>query len=170
MIPFILATDARVLNSLANNPSILPYIAPEGTESLDFSVCHFNGDRTDRIRFYHNAEETIGMLFKWTSPDVWELHMLATPECRGSTAYPFAVSVITDMFEQHGAETIWGYTPKWNERARAMHSKVGGISKGFGVHPVFGDVELFSTPRDQWKPVEPKYDVTIKSKSEVTNG
>lgn len=145
-----LATDARVLNTLANHPDILPYVAPKGTESIDFDVC-FEPDRIDRIRFFHNEAESIGMFFDWSAPDIWELHMLAMPEARGGDALAFASEVITEMFFNRGAREIWGKTPRWNERARAMHRKVGGISRGLGIDPVFGEVEYFSTPRGEWK-------------------
>jgi hypothetical protein len=161
---FKLAKDARILDMLANDPTILPHIAPEGTESLSFRSL-FEPDRLGRTRFYHNGSSdadmgaTIGMLFDWTSPEVWALHMLAKPEARGGYALRFAATVIADMFE-HRAKEIWGETPVKNERARAMHRKVGGISRGFGVNPIMGPVEYFSTPKADWRsPIEPKYSV-----------
>lgn len=159
---FKLAKDARILDMLANDPAILPYIAPAGTESLSFGVC-FEPERIERTRFYHNGSSdadmgaTIGMFFEWTSPEVWALHMLAKPEARGGYALQFAATVMADMFE-HSAKEIWGETPVKNERARAMHRKVGGISQGFGINPIMGPVEYFSALKADWRsPIEPKY-------------
>lgn len=141
------ASDSRVANTLANHPKVLPYVAPKGTESLDLTPL-FEGVRKERIRFFHNEEETIGMLFDWSSPNIWELHMMALPEARGGDALAFADAVILDMLFNRGAREIWGKTPTWNERARAMHRKVG-TSRGTAIDPVWGEVEYFSTTRDE---------------------
>ena len=144
---------------LANHPSIKPYLV-EGTDAdTDEPLIYdrfFEDGFKCRVRFYHNGETdedlstTIGMLFDWTSPDIWSLHMLAKPVARGGDALAFASEAIRKMFFVQGAREIWGTTPIHNERARAMHRKVGGIPRGFMTDPYLGEVELFATPRDEW--------------------
>lgn len=171
MNPIILATDARVLNTLANHPRIRPVIGPLN-DQLAFDQ-RFEPNWVTRTRFFHNEAETIGMLFDWTKPRVWELHTMATPEARGGEAFQFAIDVIAEMFATE-ADEIWGQTPVANEIARAMHRKIGGISHGFGIHPAIGPVEIFVTPRADWKPFAEgsgiNTSVTKSINSEVTNG
>jgi len=161
---FEIASDARVLNQLANHPDVLPFIGPS-LDEVAFDA-RFTAEWITRTKFFHNVEETVGMLFDWTMPGAWELHMLATPEARGGDALEFAIEIIAHMFAS-GVETIWGQTPIWNERARKMHSKVGGISRGFGTHPAMGEVEIFATRHDEWEPRRPKYEQMKNNSSEV---
>ena len=144
---------------LANHPAIQPFIVPQSfdpeSESLEFDH-NFLPENAWRFHYYHNGENdddenaSIAMLFQWSSPDVWEIHMLAKPDARGGEALVFAKQTVADMFTKQNAKELWGQTPIWNERARAMHRKVGGIPRGFGHHPMFGEVELFATSRTEW--------------------
>src|SRR5450759_225824 len=150
----IIAKDARVLTMLGNHPDIKPYLIRDtefGPDALLNYEPLFEPKHVDRVRFYHNDEESIGMLFIWSSPNVWEMHMLALPEARGGMALEFATAAGTDMYNNQGAKELWGQTAVWNERARKMHLKVGGISRGFDINPLVGKVELFATSKSEWR-------------------
>lgn len=154
------AQDARVVNLLANDPDILPFVVPQGTNleetTLEFDHC-FEPERAWRFRYFHNGENdgdttaTIVMMFQWSSPDVWEMHMLAKPEARGGPALAFAKQTVAEMFNNQGAKELWGQTPVWNKPAVVMHHKVGGIPRGTGYNDMFKcDMQLFATSKSEW--------------------
>jgi hypothetical protein len=145
-----LATDARVLNALANHSDVLPYIGSKG-EKVSFDQ-RFEPEWVTRTLFFHDDKETVGMLFDWTMPDIWELHFCALPEARGGDAVAFAIESLAEMLVNRGNSCVWGQVPLWNMRARKMVGKIGGVSRGFGIHPLSGEVEIFSARRDEWTP------------------
>ena len=149
------AKTARVINALANQPEIFPFVSADPSQfPLDFTECV---ERSEHYIFFHNGSSdddlsaTIAMMFEWSGPDMYEMHTMSRSCARGGDAFKFAKACIEEMFFNRGAVEIWGQTPAANERARAFNQKLGAIPRGFGEHYLFGPVEFFRTARAEYE-------------------
>ena len=147
----IRAADAAVHNLIANHSDVsakLWSIMPSATVGeLDFSKCF---QSNDKYILLHNEEQTAAMIFDWTKDNMWDTHSLFLPEVRGRDAIRFARLMGSYMFEKENAEILWGYGLIADKAARWFFRQIGGHSKGFGNHPIYGEVEYFEQTRAQW--------------------
>lgn len=144
----ILATDARVLNALTNHPDVKPHLTDDPDAELVQDAL-FTPECADRIRFFHSDDETVGALFNWTSPNVWEMHMQSLKPSRGLKTWHFMNAAIDEMFVNQGAKELWGQTKVSNEHARNMHGAIA-VSQGIQMSPL-GPVELFVLTKAEWE-------------------
>lgn len=149
--------DATVHNRIANHPAILPHFTmadPFNPSRVDFSEC---AERPDHYVLLHNGRgegdlrADAAMLFDWSAPDVWEMHTMFLPSCRGRRALDTAQDFGRIMFEEVGAFRLWGQTPVNNRAARWFNRQLGGRSAGSTFHHVFGLSELFVCDRADWE-------------------
>ncbi|HEV2816713.1 MAG TPA: hypothetical protein VGW40_05780 [Allosphingosinicella sp.] len=154
----IRAFDPTVHNRIANDPSVFPYIVPAMGGDLfagpvDFTEC---AARPDDYVLVHNGkfegdpEADAAMIFEWRAPDVWEMHTMFLPSCRGGTKSLNQATEFVEYMFANGAEIVWGVVAIGNERARAFFLKAGGKSKRFKDHHILGPVEEFSVTKSQW--------------------
>lgn len=124
-----------LLNRIANDADVRPFIRPDGDE-MDFSP--IAGKRSTEIGgvVLSNGEDAVG-LFEITTPTSFQAHTLFGPTCRGRRAIDTAREMIQWMFD-HGAETIWGATPRDNRRACMFNRLVGAKETGGDeTHAIF---------------------------------
>lgn len=144
-----------VLDRLANHPDVHPFVSI-GNQPIDHAPC-FEPEHAALCRLYHNGIDdddplaSIAVSFGWSSPNVWEMHVMVLKSARGKEALEFTLKCIADMFYQQGAKEIWGRPKVSNKVVRYFVRKVGAISRGFTRDPMFGEVELFATSKAEWE-------------------
>lgn len=130
--------DAAEHNRIANLPDVRPSFAwVEGEVSFDAEIAD-----TDHYVFL--IEGGAAAIFEWSAPGVWQVHTLASPECRGKAAIDAGLRMIAWMQEQEGARMLWGMTPLGNSAARMFNRLIGAKSAGLREHHVCGETELFT--------------------------
>jgi hypothetical protein len=92
--------DARLLNRLANDPDIRPFIGGNPDNPLDLSAAVANADNV------FLAGEFGAFCCSWTAPDTYEIHTLILPEGRGKWAYRFAKGA-REWMREFGAKHLW---------------------------------------------------------------
>ena len=112
------------INSIANSDDVRPFIRPDG-EAMDFSA--IAGKRATEIGgvVLSNGEDAVAV-FEATTPDVFQVHTMFAKTCRGRKAIDTAREMLAWMFG-HGAQIVWGCTPRSN-RAACMFNRLVGAS------------------------------------------
>jgi hypothetical protein len=148
------AATARVINAIANQPEVYPFVCPDPSFGYIFFDEH--AARPEHYVLLHNGQHdddltaTAAMIFEWSAPGVWEMHTLFRNECRGKAALAQAHEFVAFMYDEMGADMIWGQTPLDNKAARFFNRKLGGKSVGTGTHHAFGPVEFFRCFKHEW--------------------
>lgn len=138
------ASDAVLLNRIANHPAVRPYFDLGGAGVLDFSACVSSPD----YRILTNGRDAAA-IFEWSAPAVWEGHTLFLPSCRGRRAVETGKAFCAWMFAD-GASMLWGQTPSILRHVRWFNRRVGFEPAGIGLHPVSGEVERFVMRKPGW--------------------
>lgn len=120
--PTISRASVEQLNAIINRPDVAPHLG--GTL-----------DRIHDIRKVNRFEDMLpltagdgAMLFLEITPGVWRTDLLFIPRHR--TNLEHARAMVSFMFE-HGAEAIYGLTPKENQIARKFIEKLPGRFIGY---------------------------------------
>lgn len=131
--------DAAVHNRIANDPSVRPSFPWfEGAVSFDAEVT-----RPDDYVFLANEEGDAAAIFEWSAPGVFQVHTMALATCRGRRALASGTRMVAWMFDDEGAEMLWGMTPVDNRAAGMFNRMMGARSLGKRDHHVAGPCEIF---------------------------
>lgn len=141
--------DAEIMNSLANDPSILPWITIPGNGRFDMT--EMLADRRNYALF-----AGLGAFFLHNvAPGEHEVHSMFLPEARGEYALNAAREGIDYMFRETDCHTIWGRCPKGNLAvlafARAL--KLEYVRTDKNAWPSANgmvDQKWFRMTRDRW--------------------
>lgn len=127
-----IATAAEV-NAIANDPDVQ---ARMGAGELDFTVA-LADDRCVAL-----VDNGFCALFVWTSPFVYEGHVMALPGKRGRNALDLMQEAFGWM-KSRGAKMIWGQPSIANRAALWYARRMCMKDHGPGYHPIVGDVRYF---------------------------
>ena len=140
--------DASLINSIVNaNPDIARAILHDPEDGL-FDTQECLGAVYSFILLDNRVDG--GMLFEWSSPNIWQAHTVFGPTCRGKMAIADAKDIIREMFVLWDAKQLWGQTPVGNRQARMFNRMIGATSRGMADHWASGEVEYFTIDRDDW--------------------
>ena len=144
------ATDAAVVNFIANQPGVYGFIAPNpySGEPIDLTEC---AERPDHYVLLHNESCDGAMVFEWSGPGIWEMHTMFLPSCRGKKALEAGREMLAYMFDELEAFCIWGQTPRDLKAARLFNNHLGGRIVGEGEHYRFGACIHYRLTRDEWE-------------------
>ncbi len=125
--------DATVLNRIANDPSVAPFVnynlgEMDWTPALKLCVCLTNGEDAFAV-FEHSGDRE------------WQTHTMFLPTCRGKRGLDTAREIVN--FMRPHANALWGATPIANKAARWFNRKMGCKIIGNDVYEAEGPVELF---------------------------
>jgi len=126
------ATPVEV-NAIANHPDVQERM---GAGEMDFTQALAD-------------ERCVGLVYKgfcglfvWSSPGIYEGHVMACPGDRGRVAIDLALQAF-EWMKGMGAKTIWAQ-PSVNNRAALWYvNTLGMVPCGKGTHPIVGDVRYF---------------------------
>jgi len=111
--------DVDRINGVANHPDVRPFIGAASLGELDF---------TDAVQFDKNwflLGEHGGYVLAWSSPNVYEVHVMILPEGRGKWAAK-ARQFTIDYAVENGAETLWARIAP-NAASVYMYARKGGM-------------------------------------------
>lgn len=114
-----LCRDPAEFERIGNDPSVLPFVAQEGVEKLDFEPFFAN---PDNIGFLY---KDCGFLVHCLEPGVYEVHSMALPHVRGGYVFGAATLAIRFMFFATTAMELLTRVPEGNVAATALSHKVG---------------------------------------------
>jgi len=89
-------------------------------------------------------EDGFCAIFAWTSPGVYECHIMAMKQARGASMFDAGKRMLAYMKEQ-GARQVWGQPSIYNRGAICYIRRMGLKLYGSGTHPMLGDVQYFVT-------------------------
>ncbi len=135
-------TDAGLLNRVANAPEVrqMAFIGMQYPNmELDYSSV-FEDSRNVIL------SDGIGFcaIFKWTSPGVYECHIMALPHIRGAKMMALAREMLAHMKEL-GAVSVWGQPSIFNKAAVCFIRRMGLRAFGYGNDPFIGEVQYVVT-------------------------
>lgn len=143
-----LAEAAARLNGCANDPRVLPRVAP-GHAAIDLAwVLHTGG----HVFFIRDEEGTSNAALFVPEPGaegVYEGHYLF-PTLRGKSAKRFATHVIGSVFDNVGAGAIIGRVPIEHRASRAMSRALGFAPAGHSVDPYGRPCVTYRMERGLW--------------------
>jgi len=135
-------TDATLLNIVANSPAVrqMAFIGMAYPNmELDYSSVFEDGRNvilSDGAAFC--------AIFKWTSPAVYECHIMALPHIRGAKMMALAREMLAHM-KEIGAVSVWGQPSIYNKAAVCFIRRMGLRASGYGNDPFIGEVQYFVT-------------------------
>jgi hypothetical protein len=130
------------LNELANHPQVRPTCGGDGQSELDFSL--FVASSKNHALVWDRG----AILFFWSAPETYEIHVMVLPEGRGRESYRMIAEGI-DCMIANGAERLWARVEKRFGGLRHLTTHAGLVRCGTDVLDIgFGPVtyDLF-----QWK-------------------
>lgn len=135
-------TEPTLLNRIANDPEVrqlafLGMLYP--SQELDYGVV-FDDSRNIIL----SDGSAFGAIFKWTSPGVYECHIMALAHARGAGMMQTARTMLSYVAER-GAKTVWGQPSIHNKGAVCFIRRMGLKASGYGKDPFIGDVQYFVT-------------------------
>lgn len=135
-------TDPTLLNRIANDPEV---------RSLAFIGMLYPNMELDYESVFEDKRNIIlsdgsafAAIFKWTSPGVYECHIMAIASARGAGMMRTARTMLDYVAEQ-GAKTVWGQPSIHNKGALCFIRRMGLKASGYGVDPFIGEVQYFVT-------------------------
>lgn len=120
-------TDITLINRIANDDSVRPFIRPDG-QPMDFSALAGKRVTETGVVVLSNGEDALG-LFEITAPGIYQVHTLFAKSCRGRRAIETAREMLAWMFS-HGANTVWGSTPRFLRHVAMFNRLVGAKEIG----------------------------------------
>lgn len=143
---FLLADkkDAERLNVLANHPQIRPTCGGDGKSHLDYAAFCANPNNHTHL-WDHGA-----LLFHWSAPQTYEVHVMVLPEGRGKEAYRQVLLGVKYMVSI-GAERLWarvekGFNALHHYAAQSGFEKCGTDILDIGFGPVIYDLYQWKKP------------------------
>ena len=113
--------DADIVNGIANNPDVRPYIGGDGHLDLTPAL-----ENPLNVALWG---EHGGWFYAWSAPGVYEVHTLVLPSGRGAWARNAAKQSLTLMSER-GAVMIWTRIRRDLRHVRAFAVMCGLRSAG----------------------------------------
>lgn len=110
--------EVRLLNMIANQPEVLPWVAP-GFTSVDLS------DFFDRPGNLMLGNMLGVVLFAELGEGVWSTHFLFTDSLRGPDALRAIKLAFNSLFTYRNCVAITGLIPRENRASRAMVRALG---------------------------------------------
>lgn len=114
-----ISRDAVKFNRIANDPSVLPWVAQKGVERLDFTAFF---DEPRNIGFHYGD---CCFVAHWLEPGVYEVHSMALPSARGRTVLDAARASIAHMFMAEPAMELCTRVVAGNVAADALTRRMG---------------------------------------------
>lgn len=139
-----MSKDIDLLNAICNRPEMLAALAP-GYDSVDMSGFF---ERPGNV-FLGDADGAAIFAEKPGEPGVFEGHYLLVPGRAGNV--DLARSFLRAMFTDHGAQAIWGFTPKENAAARALSRLLGFAPRGTSLLPSGRSCVIYVLERTRWE-------------------
>lgn len=135
-------TEPTLLNRIANEPEVrqLAFIGmlyPNTELEYDFVF-------QDQRNVVLSDGSAFAAIFKWTSPGVYECHIMALAHARGAHMMRTA-RVMLDYMKEQGASLVWGQPSIYNKGAVCFIRRMGLKASGYGHDPFIGDVQYFAT-------------------------
>lgn len=137
-------TDAELINRISELPEVRPFICYhedpiDWTPAIEACVILSNGE--DACAVFEPTP--LGLISK----DVFQVHTIFGPSCRGRKALDTARNMLIWMYDKEGAQMIWGATPVKNKAALLFNRMMGGEPLGRDEYDAEGEVELFKVGR-----------------------
>jgi hypothetical protein len=110
--------DASEYQRIANDPSVLPFIAPKGIDEIDLTAFF---EEPKNLGFMYRD---CAFLVHWLEPGVYEVHSMALPNVRGRYVYEAASTSIRYMFFATDAMELLTKVVDGNVAATALARKV----------------------------------------------
>lgn len=133
---------AALLNQIANRPDVRPSCGGDGRSYLDFEPVM--ADEKNQAVVWEDG----ALLFIWTAPATYEVHVMVAPEGRGREAYRHVREGL-DWMIGRGAERLWARIP--NAQVRHLAAQMGFARCGtdvldIGSGPVMYDLYQWVKP------------------------
>jgi hypothetical protein len=109
--------DAELINSITNDPAVLPFISRHGGE-IDWSPA------VAPCVILSNGEDA-AMVLERTAERDWQVNTMFAPTCRGKRAVKTGMAMKDWMFPDY-ADLIFGSIPKEFRHARWFYHRLGG--------------------------------------------
>lgn len=136
-------TNPEFVNRIANSDGVRPFIRPDG-EFMDWSDLVSLPSTQTGVVVLSNGEDAVAA-FEMTAPGIFQSHTLFGETCRGRKAIDTGREMVAWMFE-HGANVVWGSTPRDNAKARWFNRQIG-------AHPLPSSDEadeIFEIRKNDW--------------------
>lgn len=136
-------TDPEFVNRIANSDSVRPFIRPDGA-FMDWSQVVALPSTQTGVVVLSNGEDAVAA-FEMTAPGIFQSHTLFSETCRGRKAIETGREMVAWMFD-HGADIVWGATPRDNAKARWFNRQIG-------AHPTPNsddEDEIFEIRKSDW--------------------
>lgn len=138
------SAKTRLLNFVANQPEVLPGIAP-GRDCIDLS--HF----LDKPGTILVGDEHGLILLVRDLCGQYEGHYLITDTADRRKMVKLARLAIAEAFTKHGASSIKGVTPRGNLGARALNRALGFTPTGLTTDTARRDCIRYILERETWQ-------------------
>lgn len=123
--PVIIHThDPDLVNRIANSDAVRPWFRPDGSP-VDLTDAVAPPSTQTGVVALTNGEDAVA-LFEMTAPGVYQSHTLFDMSCRGRRAVDTGRAMVEWMFS-HGADIVWGSTPRSNAKARWFNRQIGAV-------------------------------------------
>lgn len=114
--------NPEIINRIANSEGVREFIRPDG-EPMDFTpLADLPPTQTGAV-VLSNGEDAVAV-FEITAPGIYQSHTMFAKTCRGRKAIDTGREMVDWMFD-HGADVVWGATPRWNRPACWFNRKIG---------------------------------------------
>lgn len=113
------------VNRIANSDAVRPFFRPDG-EPVDLTPVVETPSTQSGCVVLSNGEDAVA-IFELTAPRVYQSHTLFAETCRGRRAIDTAKEMVAWMFA-HGADVVWGCTPRENRKACWFNRQIGAVS------------------------------------------
>lgn len=149
--------NAKFLNTLANDPSIAPWIRGTLTGQMDFTTV------VEDSKNYALLGEHGGVIFAQLQGGLYEAHTLVLPAGRGKWALDTVNECLKWMFTRTDAVEIMTRVPKGNLGARALVKSIHGAlefrnSKGWVFDHQYVYADIYSLTIQRWMKTAPGLD------------
>lgn len=115
-------TNPELMRKIAESDSVMPFINIEH-DRPDWEALASLRPTQSGVVILSNGEDAMA-LFTLTAPGIYQGHTMFANTCRGRRAIETGREIIAWMFD-HGAEVVWGSTPRGNRKARWFNRQIG---------------------------------------------
>lgn len=143
MVNVFLESDLNLIDRIANSEAVRPFIRPDGAKT-DWSPLADLTPSESRAIILSNGTDAIGA-FDQTAPGVYQSHTMFAATCRGRRAIDTGKAMVAWMFD-HGADIVWGATPRTNQKACWFNRQLGAIETSASDR----DDAVFEIRRSAW--------------------